>query len=206
MKNYILILLAVFGVSLAATPVISASKAPEIDFDRAAEVENIPEIATISEIKITDIAEDAQITIPVQTAPRATSNTTSVSNNFNYTVTQKTGSIVASPSNTDIYKTGKLVYAHNDPALMLSALSLRAGSIFTVTENGVTKTYRVAETQIISKAELAAVIPGTSYNLMSKVAYSAENQNGVKHSIALMTCYERTRGAANRYVVFANEI
>ena len=206
MKNYILILLAVFGISLVATPNISASNEPEIDFDKSAEVENFPEIAKIEEVKIEDIAEDAKITTPVYTAPKATSKTASTSTNFNYTVTKKTSSIVASPSNSDIYKTGKLVYAHNDPALMLSALSLRAGSIFTVTENGVTKTYRVAEAKIISKAELSAVIPGTNYNLMSKVTYSAQNQSGVSHSIALMTCYERVRGAANRYVVFANEV
>ena len=206
MRNYILILLAVFGISLVATPDISASNEPEIDFDKSAEVENLPEIAKIEEVKIEDIAEDAKITTPVYTAKKSTSNATPANTTYNYTVTQKTGSIVASPSNSDIYKTGKLVYAHNDPALMLSALSLRAGSVFTVTENGVTKTYRVAETQIISKADLSAIIPGTNYNLMSKVTYSAQNQSGVSHSIALMTCYERVRGAANRYVIFANEI
>ena len=206
MKNYILILLAVFGITLAATPNISASKEPEIDFDKTAEIENLPEIYKLEEVKIEDIAESAQITTPVYPTSKTTSSVTPVSTNFNYIVTQKTSSIVASPSNSDIYKTGKLVYAHNDPILMLSALSLKPGSTFTITENGVTKAYKAVETQIISKAELSAVIPGTNYNLMSKVTYSAQNQNGVSHSIALMTCYERTRGAAHRYIIFANEI
>ena len=203
MKAYILILLAVFGFSVIATPDVSTAKQPEINFDEAPEITNLSELSPVAEIKIEDIAENTQITTPVYTAKTPTSNTS----NFNYTITQKTASIVASPSNYDIYKTGKLVYAHNDPSLMFSALSLRAGSVFTITENGITKTYQVAETEIFAKSDLQALAPGTKHNYMSEVAFSAENPNtGKTHNIALMTCYERIRGAAHRFVVFANEI
>ncbi|MBQ6409807.1 sortase [Candidatus Saccharibacteria bacterium] len=203
MKRYFLILLMVFGVGLIATPNVSTAKEPEVNFDEIVEITNLTELEPISEIKIEDIAEDAQITTPVY----ATKATTSTTVNFSYTVTQKTNSIVENPSNSDIYKTGKLVYAHNDPSLMLSALSLSKGSIFTITENGITKTYQVAETEIFAKTDLQAIIPGTKRNYMSEVTYSAKNPNtGKTHNLALMTCYERTRGATHRFVVFANEI
>lgn len=203
MKAYILILLAIFGFSIIATPDVSTAKQPEVSFDEVAQIANLQELEPIAEIEIENINENAQIATPVYTAKTTTSSTA----NFSYTVTQKTASIVASPSNYDIYKTGKLVYAHNDPSLMLSALSLRVGSIFTITENGITKTYQVAETGIFAKTDLQALVPGTKHNYMSEVAFSAKNLNtGKTHNLALMTCYERTRNATHRFVVFANEI
>ena len=204
LKAYFLILLAALGFGIIAAPDVSTAKTPEIDFDEVAEIANLQELEPVAEIKLEDINENAQIATPVYTA-KTTSNP-SKTTNFNYTVTKNTNDIVVSPSNYDIYKTDKLVYAHNDPNLMLSALSLRVGSIFTITENGITKTYKVAETHIFSKAELLVMVPGTKHNLMSEVTHSAKTPDTTSHSIALMTCYERTRGAAHRFVVFANEI
>ena len=202
MKAYILILITVFGLSLIPTPNISTARTPETDFGEIAEVPNLPEIKPLDEGKIEDITENAQISTPVHT----TRTTTTAPVSYNYTITKITSSIVEKPSNTDIYKTRKLVYAHNDPSLMLSALSLKKGDIFTLTENGVTKAYLVKETKVFSKTELQQLVPGTKHNLMRDVAYEAKNTSGVAHSIALMTCYERTRNAPHRFVVFADEI
>ena len=204
MKEYILVLLSVIGIGLVATPNLSMAEAQEISSMQVAEVADFAEISKISEKNIESIAESASITTPVRTARTTSGSVSSVAvNSFDYTVTRTPSRVEVDPGNY-INKTGKLVYAHNDPSLMLSALSLKAGSTFTVTENGVTNTYTVSVAKVYAKTELEAIIPGKNYNRMSEVAYSAKDDNGKTHKIALMTCYERARQAAHRYVVYAD--
>ncbi len=199
MKAYILILLSIFGLGLIATPDVSTAKQPEINFDEVAEIANLPEIAPISETKIEDIAETAKITTSY-------SGVTTSSNSFNYTVTVHSGSIVEHPSYSDIYKTSKLLYAHNSSNLFGNLKSLGIGSTFTVTDSGTTKTYVVSDKVTFEKNHGLLQINGSG-NYMGRVTYSAGYGNG-NHSLALMTCAGTSLGggdATHRLVIFADE-
>ena len=204
MKNYIISILILVGLGFLTSPLVTNAKA-DISPDFATEAEESEEDIVfenkenIAKADVAEIATSAKISTPVTTA-RATKASNATSGSINYTITNHPNAITSDPGNY-INKVGKLVYAHNDANLMFSALSLKSGSTFTITDSGVAKTYRVTRTQIISKAELAAVVPGKNYNLMWKVAYYPENSD-----IVLMTCYERTRNAPNRYLVYAVEI
>lgn len=209
MKDYILVLLSVVGIGLVATPNVSVAENQEVASSKVAEVADLSQISTISEKAIEGIAESADITTPVHTASVAsapTSRNTAISNNFEYNVNNYTSGVNVNPGNfINKVSGGRLVYAHNDPALMLSALSLKAGSTFTLVENGTPRTYTVSSARIYSKTELEADVPGKpGRNRMAEIAYSAKDDSGKTHKIALMTCYERTRSAPHRYVVYAD--
>ena len=202
MKGYILVLLSVLGIGAAATSNLSAAATPEINSAQPVEMMNLSEMDEISELNLEDITETAEITTPVYTAKAITAAnpaTTPKVTAYNYTVNSYDDQIAVNPGNL-IHKTGKLIYAHNDPSLMLSALSLKAGDTFTVNENGTVKTYRVAATEIYAKTTLE------QGGNMAKVAYAAKDSGGRNHAVALMTCYERSRNAEHRFVVFGDLI
>lgn len=202
MRDYLLVLLSVVGIGLVVTPNLSVAKDQEIVSSKVAEVADLDKIPAISEKTIEAIAESAEIATPVYTA-RATSNVSS--NNFEYSVNNYTSGVNVDPGNfINKVSGGRLVYAHNDSDLMLSALSLKAGATFTVIENGVPYTYTVSSAQIYAKTELEAIIPGTKRNRMAEITHAAKDDNGKTHKIVLMTCYERARGAAHRYVVYGD--
>ena len=122
----------------------------------------------------------------------------------NYNITAVTGQIVANPSNYDIYRTGKFIYAHNTAGLLGSITSLGNGETFTLTENGVVKTYRVAFHQIYELNRNNRMLNGDK-NLTKDVEIRA-----LDHSISMMTCtgsYVPEMGtSSHRWVVFADQI
>ncbi len=120
----------------------------------------------------------------------------------NYTVTSVTSEIVEYPSYYDIYRTGKFIYAHNSSNLFGSLGYLNYGEIFTITEGGVTRSYRVMDKVIYEKA--ANGLLNGSKAVTKEVEYNA---NG--YDISMMTCYGMMYGngdASHRLVLFANAI
>lgn len=199
MKTYILILLAVLGIGLVATPDVSTAKEPEINFDEVAEIANLKELAPIAEAKIDNIAETAKITATYTKASNS-------GNGFNYTVTVHSNGIIEHPSYNDIYKTSKLIYAHNSSNLFGNLKSLGIGATFTITDSGVTKTYVVSDKVTFEKNNGLLQLNGSG-NYMGRITYSAGYGKG-NHSLALMTCAGTSLGggdATHRLVIFADE-
>ena len=121
----------------------------------------------------------------------------------NYTVTISTNKMIAENlSYNDIYKFRKLVYGHNSGNLLGNLGSLAIGEVFTITEGGVTKNYRVADKVIYRKT--ADGYLENNKSLMRQIAYDA-----MGHSVALMTCAGQPLGggdATHRLVVYADAI
>ena len=112
----------------------------------------------------------------------------------------------------DIYKTNKLVYAHNTANLMGNLSSLGVGAVFTVTEGGVTTSYKVSNVVVYEKN----VVRGNGVlqrngqgSYMRSVMNAIDKDTGAPYDLALMTCSGRALGggdATHRLVVFANAI
>ena len=121
----------------------------------------------------------------------------------NYTVTIVTKNIVAENlSYSDIYRTGKFIYAHNTVRLLGNLKSLKKGDIFTITESGVVQKYQVMDGVVYEKADNGYL--NGDIALTRDVERSA---NG--YDRAIMTCYGTTYkngDASHRLVLFANAI
>ncbi|MBQ3474446.1 hypothetical protein IJH24_03430 [Candidatus Saccharibacteria bacterium] len=121
---------------------------------------------------------------------------------INYTVTSVTSEIVEYPSYYDIYRTGKFLYAHNSSNLFGSIGYLNRGDVFTITECGVARSYRVMDKIVYEKA--ANGLLNGSKAVTKAVEFEA---NG--YDISMMTCYGTMYGngdASHRLVLFANAI
>lgn len=125
----------------------------------------------------------------------------------NYNVTYYVGSkdefnaIAHSLSYYDIYRFKKMIYGHNSWNLLGNITERYIGEVFTVTEGGLTKSYRVANIAIYEKTADGNL--EWDSRLMGRIA------NGNGHSISLLTCYGTSYGngdASHRYVVYADEI
>ncbi len=119
----------------------------------------------------------------------------------NYTVSVFSGSIVMDCGNS-ICKTGKLLYAHNSASLFGNLSGISNGEVFTVTENGVVTSYRVAEKVVYEKT--ADGYLNSNMYLMGDIVYTA-----MGHSIAMMTCTGTSYGngdASHRLVVYADAV
>lgn len=209
MKNYLLVLLAVLGIGILLGQ--CSSKTDEIlatdtvNANEVAEIQLFSELEEADELAVEQISETANISQPIYhnytsfvqaVQPAAPSI-------LNYNVVNRPA-ITKDPGYT-INKTGKLIWGHNDANLLLSALSLRAGSVFNVTdENGVVNSYTVSSTRIYAVSELEEMTSGTKHNRMWEVTYQAQDDAGVQHALAILTCYEQTRSAAHRFVVYAD--
>ena len=121
----------------------------------------------------------------------------------NYTVTIFSGEMVAhNLSYGDIYKTGKLVYGHNTGNLLGSLSGLGVGQTFTVTEGGVTTTYRVTDRATYEKT--ADGYLNHNRGLMGQIMRTA-----MGHNIALMTCAGTSYGngdASHRLVIYGDAV
>ena len=217
MKNYLLVLLTIAGVGLLidninpATPVSGATTSAEI-----AGIEEIPTLSKIEAIKTESIQEISATakTTTVSTGRITSSNT--ASSGPNYRVTAYPSTVQAhNLTGNDIYKTKKLIYGHNSAALLGSIRNLGIGATFTITENGVTNTYQVAESVIFQKTgERTLGLCTSGYdNCNGGTYYVANLQNasfrGKSYSVALFTCDGTNLGggdATHRRVVFANKI
>ena len=218
MKNYIITILIVLGLGLLTSPLVSNAKAdviPEIDSETQEVTDEITfeNKTQIEKANITEIATKAEITTPVR-AYTAKTATTSVANGHNYTVTRSSSSIVKSPTYSDIYRTGNLVYAHNSSNLFGNLKSLSIGSTFTLTENGVTTTYRVSGVEYFKKIavsngeDLAKCVGGITDNCSGRWMTSIV-KNALYHNVALMTCAGQSYGngdASHRLVILADRV
>ena len=121
----------------------------------------------------------------------------------NYTVTIQTNRMIADNlSYYDIYKFKKLIYGHNSGNLLGNLGSLAIGEVFTITEGGVTKNYRVADK--VTYRKTADGYLENDKSLMRQIAYDA-----MGHSVALMTCAGQPLGggdATHRLVIYADAI
>lgn len=119
----------------------------------------------------------------------------------NYTVTVYSGTIVADNlSYYDIYKTNKLVYGHNSYNLLGNLSNRYVGETITITEGGVTQTYRVSDVVLYEKTSEGYL--NHDRTLMGKIMRTA-----LGHSVALMTCAGTSYGngdASHRLVVYAD--
>ena len=202
MKNYLLVLLAVMGLGILATPDVKEQK----DSDMLAPISTmtLPELSGISEAKLDTIADIADITPQFS---YQVDNVTSVANYsynpFSYQVTVHSNDIVEHPDYSNIYKTRMLVYAHNSSNLFGNLSSLTLGSTFDITENGVTTTYTVSDIKLFEKnPENGLLQLNGSGNYMSIVTNKA-----FYHRIALMTCAGTSYGngdASHRLVIFGD--
>lgn len=120
----------------------------------------------------------------------------------NYTVTIFTDKMIAKNlSYSDIYKYRKLVYGHNTSNLLGNLKELSIGDVFTITENGVVKNYRVSDKKRYEKTA-DGYLEGDS-KLMGRIA------SAMGHNIALMTCDGESRGGGDaqyRLVIYADAI
>lgn len=100
----------------------------------------------------------------------------------------------------------RFLYGHNSAGVFGGLTSMGAGSVFAVTNGGVTTNYRVANVVIFEKNGDLLQLNGTG-NFMGAVASGIHM--GVQYDLAVMTCYGTSYGngdASHRYVVFANAI
>lgn len=200
MRNYILVLFAVLGVGILTTP--GKTKAETATVPVTEEIAFLDEIEPFEKAESPEIAQKAEKTEVVLQKTVATNNV--APSVINYNVVAKS-QITKDPGNT-INLTRKAVWGHNDPNLLLNALSMTSGKTFTVTEqDGNVTEYKVSHTEIYSVAELEEMVTKTR-NRMYYVAYLAQDRAGSQHDIILFTCYERTRDAEHRFVVFADKI
>ena len=122
---------------------------------------------------------------------------------INYTVGVHTGEIVAhNLSYSTLYKTDKLIYGHNTANLLGNLGSLGVGSNFTVTDGGVTTTYRVSA-KVMYEKTADGYLNSDPY-LMGSIM-----QTAMGHNLALMTCAGTSYGngdASHRLVVYADPV
>lgn len=213
MKNYILILLSVLGVSFLLNSIASAQ--PE-SVNKIAS--NATSVETLT-IPITESYLESSIEDITSVNTGANAFATRIASSAitapNYTVSYVGSDVAKNPYN-NIIRVDKLIYGHNSYNLLGSALKLGAGSTFTITENGVTATYRVATTALFKKLDdyTLSLCSGNNYeDCNSGIYYMDSFKNayfqGQNYSVALFTCDGTALGggdASHRKVVFAYQI
>ena len=221
MKNYIITILIVLGLGLLTSPLVSNAKAdinPEIATETEQTTDDMMLEAKeqITKANVTEITDKAEITTPVRTytASKTTTTGAAATSGYNYTVTRTTGTVVKTPTYSDIYRTGSLVYAHNSSNLFGNLKNLGIGATFTLTENGVATTYRVSGVEYFKKItvsngeDLAKCVGGTTDNCSGRWMNSIV-KNGLYHNVALMTCAGTSYGngdASHRLVILADRV
>ena len=209
MKGYLVILLSVFGLSF-----LISSYAPEINQDVLAapikaqeqSVELLSEKTEVEKTEITAITEEVNVSTPY----RATSVRMNSGVPQSYTITQVLPDeyLVASPSYNDIYRTKKLVYAHNSRNLFGSLRYLGIGSTINLTENGVTTSYTVSAISHFTKVpynggENLVECNANYTNCGSDVQMGILMRTAKGHKLALMTC-DGGAGTPNRLILFVD--
>lgn len=209
MKSYLLILLSAFGLSF-----LISSYALEINQDVLAtpvsnqeqSVELLSEKTEVEKTEVAELTDTANIT----TSYRATSIRTNSGVPQSYTITQVLPDeyLVASPSYRDIYRTKKLVYAHNSNNLFGNLRYLGVGSTINLTENGVTTSYTVSAISHFTKVPYNGgenlVECNTNYTSCgSDVQMGIIMRTAKGHKLALMTC-DGGAGTPNRLILFVD--
>ncbi|MBR3180179.1 sortase [Candidatus Saccharibacteria bacterium] len=102
-----------------------------------------------------------------------------------------------------------LLYGHNSATVFANLHTLGAGATFTITQDGVTKTYRVMKTQIYEKDPNTGKLQIDGVGNYMRLVASAKSDGSTKYDLSIMTCHGRALGggdATHRFVVFANAI
>ena len=221
MAKRLFLLLGINSVMIIMSPwfLMAADTVNVVGVDDSRAVQTIlpPEPEPVSEVAEPAIAlavtsESAQTSGPTrapesaQTSESATATkvpTAGAASVANYTVTLVTSKIVATNlSYSDIYRTGKFVYAHNSANLLGNLQYLNYGDIFTITEGGVARNYRVMDKVVYEKA-------ANGYLNGSKELTKAVEINANGYDVSIMTCTGTmygNGGASHRLVLFANAI
>ncbi len=188
MKKYILMILFSSFVGIFSNPeILSASNSVKtFDLDANKIVQTvIPEVPEVAE-EVYSAPTYAPVYEPAY-EPRI----------FTVGVTVYKNDIEVNPNYSDIYQTGKLIYAHNTSGLLRGLYELYAGDTFSI--NGVT--YNVSERVVYEKTD--------AYSLNGSRAVMKNLKNSAYgHDFALMTCYGTSLGngdATHRLVIFADK-
>lgn len=230
MKQYLMILLFTLGlgglitsqVNTVAADIMPSTNETISEEYTSLESMLLPEIASIKESEFTDLEDTPEMTYHYNPTHVSNSVAYTTSGTPNFTISVRDDSqIHKSLSYSAIYRFRNLVYAHNSGNLFGVLSSYVPGTIFSITENGVTTTYRVAEVRVFQKINDTTLqlcyqndysdCHGT--NQLSYIAKSSSyiNESHVlsDHSLALMTCTGAAYGngdASHRLVVFANPV
>ena len=218
MKNYFLILLSVVGIGILIDNVNSSTPTPTTAVSsEMVVIEEIPTLSKIDAISIGDLQE-ISTTAKVATVSTAkkTTYTYAATKIPSYSVTVHTDTIKSKNlSYNDLYKTKNLIFGHNSANLLGNLKNLGIGSTFTVTENGITSTYQIADIRIFYKSDDYSLelctsgydnCDGGTYYLNS-LQYATFR--GKTYDVALFTCDGASLGggdATHRRVVFAYKI
>lgn len=102
---------------------------------------------------------------------------------------------------------GKFLYGHNSAGVFGVLYGVNEGDTFSLTENGVTRSYRVQAVVIYEKIDDYTLSLNGQKIKMSVVAKA--RYSGVNYDLSLMTCYGTSYGngdASHRLVLFASAI
>ncbi len=213
MTRKLFLLLSVF-ITMAGNPsILSASDEPQVvGLNPSGIVETVP----LSE------PEPEPVSFETPSAPMAGANTATTFIQVtpvaqvvpaapvieNYTVTYQVASaseynaLAYNLSYSHIYKFRNMVYGHNSSNLLLSLSYKNEGDVITVTENGVTNSYKIVwkhEMLKVSENELQDLYTGAIY-AMKDISWALNT-----YDLALETCsgYGDT---PYRWVLFANKV
>ena len=194
MKKYIIMMLLSSFIGIFSNPeILSASNSVTVTgLNDANIVETvIPEPEPVAKVASYDYYEEPAYTY-VETYEEPVYEPQMLS----YWVTAYRDTVEQHPSYSDIYQTGKLIYAHNTSDLLYSLNYLYTGDVFMI--NGVT--YHVSDRVIYEKTD--------AYSLNgSRAVMKNLKNNAYGHTFALMTCYGTYYGngdASHRLVIFAD--
>lgn len=194
-RLFLLLLGGLIGIVMSPQTLIATDEivAMQPDFDAVETIEPVKPAESLAEPAMPATQRN------VKAAPVAY-----VSQPKNYIVTVYTQEMIAHGlSYTDIYKTGKLIYAHNSANLLGNLKNLSYGEVFYITEPSGTKAYQVMAMPTYNKTD-DGYLEHDPY-LMGKIKNTA-----LGYDLALMTCAGLPVGnngdATQRLVVFANEV
>ena len=198
-KNIGLVLLSSFvGIMLNPEFLMASDSITISDLEQSAVTETIISVPETSIVK-TATAKNAE----VKTAMKITTEENLIkfawgAQNLVFSDTAKT------ESGNNVVKVNKMIYAH-DYTKFGNIVKLKIGDTFSLTVNGVTKKYSVTANPIDGKAGVKLDVidakKGELYHKKVGEIYTSAIENGWKHDLALLTCYN-----GGRYVVTADEI
>ena len=207
-KLILLIFSAMMGIFLAPEILATADsftiKAPKLDDSETVVI--APVVAqTTSSTVVPAVSSNMSVQIPSSTV--AASIQAPIRDNITIFGRSLAISAAASPSEDAggaVKSYGKMLYGHNSAAVFRNLVNAQAGTTFTVTQGGVTRTYRVAETATFEKISSTALKLGEQKYTMAALAKNARG-----HNLVLITCAGESYGngdASHRLAVFADEI
>lgn len=221
MKNYLLVLLSVLAIGFFASRGISETKSDIVPkSDTQEETILLSEKNSVNKLDLNDLTDSA--TISYRGKNIKISTTSSNPAGYDYRVTVHKGAFDAVPlSYNDVYKTNKLIYAHNSSNLFGDLSTHGIGSTISVNDNGVTTTYLVKDVRIFKKTSATTLeLCHNGYNdcngdHMRNIANASliditnQTRYANYYDVAFMTCTGTSYGngdASHRLVVYADQI